>query len=392
MYYYLESAGGNADAGYRPYPIADSYSYNNPLEVGKGYVPFIRDCESPTIIDVHGPINRGTIPLPVFFTFHNGPLGSGDGWNLIGNPYPSAINWNSPSWTKTNISPVVSIMDNGTGVMRYYDGAAGTFDGVIASGQAFWVRATAVSPVLIIQEGAKSNTQGHEFYRTASEQPSIPTISISLKRDGVEDIAFVKIREKSEVELDNWDATKLKNEIYGISTITPMGTSMAISAVPEIKEGYKMPLKLHDITDGSYTLGFTNQNGFQEYSIELTDKEEGIKKNLNWGETYTFNAGAEINNNRFEARLIQYQKSEIEVMELHAYPNPVKNILYVNLPPDSQPKMICVYDQRGVKIEDRREGPESQISEISFGSKPSGVYLIRLVGPGYNLLTKVIKE
>jgi hypothetical protein len=398
MYYYDEAVSGIADKGYKAYPVAQTNSYDNPLIVGLGYSAFIRECLTATVIDVRGEINRGEINLQPKFTFHSGTTaGSGDGWNLIGNPYPSAIDWSHPSWTKINIVNAISIMDNDTGIMHYYDGPGGLvddFSGVIASGQAFWVRAMA-SPSLIIREAAKVNGNGndHEFYRIASEK-SAPAISIALSVNGITDKTHLKVQAGSHIEMDNWDMPKLKNESFGISSFTPGGISMAISAVPEIKEGLRIPLKLEGLTDGVYSLKFSSTEEFNLYSIELTDRELGIKKIMNWNDTYeVVIVPNRENENRFSAKLVRYQpSSEVEVTNLIAYPNPIKDVLTVRLPPDGLTKSIRIYDQKGLMVEERIETPESLISEISFSSWPSGVYLVRLVGPGYNFLTKVIKE
>src|SRR5690606_3335354 len=56
----------NSNATYVAYPSA---SNTEPLVPGRGYAAFIRQCNFQTKIDVTGPINRDSIPLPVN---HNG--------------------------------------------------------------------------------------------------------------------------------------------------------------------------------------------------------------------------------------------------------------------------------------------------------------------------------
>jgi hypothetical protein len=389
LYHYNESFDGVVDDGYETFPVMSTN-----LEVGRGYAAFIREtCYRNITIDVSGEVNKGSISLPVTFTTTSDP--TADGWNLVGNPYPSAINWNNTNWTKNNISPVIAIRDNGTGMMRYYDGggSANDFNGTITLGQAFWVRATDSNPSLVIHEGAKTYGESNVFYRIGTSTQTIPSISVSLTNGLSTDKAFIKLREDASAELDSWDATKLKNQQFGISTLTSSGISMAINAVPLVYEGYKFPLKLDDVEEGRYTLGFNANSGFEEYSVELTDHNLGVTKILNWGEEYSFTADYErLQQHRFEAKLVKQQNSEIQVLNIVAFPNPVKGELTLMLPPDGLPKQWVVYDQRGVPIERKIELPESEHAKINFSFKPSGVYLIRLTGQGYNVSTKLIKD
>ncbi len=66
--------------------------------------------------------------------------GFGNGWNLVGNPYSSSIDWDAATgWTKTNLNNAIYIV-NGGGWATYI-GGAGVNGGTnhIASGQGFFV-------------------------------------------------------------------------------------------------------------------------------------------------------------------------------------------------------------------------------------------------------------
>ena len=85
-----------------------------------------------------------------------------NGFNLVGNPYASSINWNS-GITKTNLkNNFIRIWNPSSRNYATYDGVSGTNDGsnVIPSGQGFFVEAaTAGSASLTFTESAKINTQ-----------------------------------------------------------------------------------------------------------------------------------------------------------------------------------------------------------------------------------------
>src|SRR5690606_4879612 len=135
MYSWNESLPGDLTVGYEQFPAV---SNTESMQIGRGYAAFIRDNLIPgnVTINYSGVINSGTINLPV--TYNASGNGDADGYNLVGNPYPSSIYWDDPNWTKTNVSSTIAVRDNGSGVVQYWDGqSGGVQDGVIATGQGF---------------------------------------------------------------------------------------------------------------------------------------------------------------------------------------------------------------------------------------------------------------
>ena len=84
------------------------------------------------------------------------------GWNMVGNPSTASINWHADNgWNKTNIDETVYVWDpsanNGEGEFLVSNGTTGTLDqGLIAPFQAFWVRANAANPELVMNNNAKT--------------------------------------------------------------------------------------------------------------------------------------------------------------------------------------------------------------------------------------------
>jgi trimeric autotransporter adhesin len=273
LYIYNESVAGTQQAGYEPYPVAGTAA-SNPLQVGRGYAAFIRECTNPTVIDVTGTINQGTITYPVTFT----DTGNGleDGYNLVGNPYPCTIDWDVPGWTKTRISPVIAVTDNGTGVTRYWDGdgdPSTLANGQIAPGQAFWVRATGASPALRSTENVKGigPNQSGEFYR----MPTHDVLTIGLSDGKVKDLAFIKIRSESKATLDDWDAPKLNNESFDLFTMSDDKIKMAINSVNALNCTAPITLGVRNLKAGKHTLSISTTGLFENYRYTLVDHYTG---------------------------------------------------------------------------------------------------------------------
>ncbi|MFM7193634.1 MAG: hypothetical protein ACKOYP_02470, partial [Bacteroidota bacterium] len=181
---YDESVTGYKDSGWV------RISMDALLQPGVGYItwPSSAIYWKPVTWTTYGRlvpgVNRDAVEVPVTFTPSPAPAFSNDGWNLVGNPYPSAIRWSldPKCWSDgkggpaRNIYPVVYLRDTQTGGVRTYNAATGIGDisggtGIIASGQAFWVHTTAPDPTLVIHEAAKVR-EGGIFNRAAASPPA----------------------------------------------------------------------------------------------------------------------------------------------------------------------------------------------------------------------------
>lgn len=175
IYEYDESVPGNKDNGYL---VPGSMSQS--IGTGKGYWIYAGDNLSGTSafnIDFYGSVNQGDLNLPVSYT-NSGD--SGDGWNLVANPYPCSINWDDANWTKTSISDETHIFNPNSGTYAVYAAGVGANGGsnIISSNQAFWVKATAASPELTVTEDCKINDNSDPF----KSQSSFAQLKITCKK------------------------------------------------------------------------------------------------------------------------------------------------------------------------------------------------------------------
>jgi hypothetical protein len=374
LYYYDESVVGGVDQGYVAYPTAGN-SATNPLVVGRGYAAFIRRCNSPTIIDATGPINQG--PITFSITYNNTGDVTADGYNLIGNPYPCTVDWDA-GWSKTRISPVISLRDNGSGITRYWDGTAGDIpNGQIAPGQAFWVRATAANPVLTITETSKTitpNTSGEFFRENTSIPVQVSTLPIFLSDGVITDKAFVKLRSESQNTLDDWDAPKLDNDVFDLYTISEDNVSMAINARKSIEAGLIIPLGIRDLETRQYTLSLGDRIGdFNNFEYLLID--DYAKTVVSLGEPYQFSITSDPATSRTDRFRIQL-KSTLEEVTVIAYPNPVDRFLYVKAE-QFEGSQIAIFDNLG-KSRSMKVDKINGLLVMDFSGIPSGIYFLNM--------------
>lgn len=307
LFRYSEPATGTggSDLGWLAYPASGSTTAAT-IEVGRGYAAFIRECSNPTVVDVRGPANQGTISFnSIISRTNNGNVE--DGFNLVGNPFPSAIDWNTDAgWTRTGISPVIYVRDNG-GTGGYI-----TFDYtdnepmVLATGQAFWVRVTSGTPNFSVNEQAKTTNAG-EFYRSGEQSKMV----ITMSKDGVSDRAILKLNSESTARLDDFDGPKLDNTLFDISSLSEEGISMAVNSIDQVTCGESIRLRMKDVAIGVYQFSFDLQGQFERYNVVLFDKFTNVTSPLTKGSTYSFNVTnvpASKAADRFELRF-----AEIEV-------------------------------------------------------------------------------
>ncbi len=180
----------------------------------KGYIvrapntySFTPDVTMPYMANFIGTPNNGTFNMPVSYG-SMGPTTDYDKWNLLGNPYPSAVNAasfiNHPAnvpildgtlyfWTHN--SPIsVSFADPfyGDYVLNYTDadyaawnstgGTAATSGGAppgayIGAGQSFFVRSLAVPGSAVFNNAMRVSDNNAQFFRNASTQLPTPDIA-----------------------------------------------------------------------------------------------------------------------------------------------------------------------------------------------------------------------
>ena len=113
---------------------------------------------APFTVDVTGPVYQGAFNFSVSYT---GTVGDTDnGWNLLANPYPSAIDWEDASWSRGNVDDAIYMWNAEQNQYATYVGGVGINDGsnIIPQGHGFYVKASNTPASLSVSEQAKIDT------------------------------------------------------------------------------------------------------------------------------------------------------------------------------------------------------------------------------------------
>jgi hypothetical protein len=308
MFSYNESdITGDLNTGYVNFPASAN---TETFAAGMGYSIFIRGNVAPVstagsaLYELRGPIFSGNQSLPVSFT-SSGTVAN-DGWNLVGNPYPSTIDWDAAGWTRTNVNNAVYMRDNGQISPVYASYIAGVgVNGAsryISSGQAFFVKSDGGTPVLTATESVKSAGTQTTFFR----ESTIPNVvRITLRQGNVRDESIIRFTSNATASFDyQWDAYKLKNAIFNLSSLTSDSKQLAINSMPSIACSSTIKLNVSNAPIGTYFLDFTEFDSFEDNSLKIslfdsyTKQTIDVKKNNSYSFQVTSDSTS-LGSNRF---------------------------------------------------------------------------------------------
>ena len=286
-------------------------SLSLPIVSGVGYrffanQPLMSGSQTYTI---SGALKQGNVDVPMTRT-PTAPGGyEGGGWNLLGNPYASDIDFNSPSLVKPGtMNNAFWTYDGRLKHYQVYVGASGTSLGsvalnvtgnaaanVIASGQAFWVKLTSGGGATFgFRETAKAASNG-TFFRTGAADDVPACLKINLSNAaGYSDEAGLRFNPQSTYGYDaHADAHKLVGSHVNLSLVPQPGTELSLSTQPAPVGPVHIPLKVAVDAAGAYTLRFTGCAALQfGLYLYLFDHVASRLEPVTEGYSYTANLTA----------------------------------------------------------------------------------------------------
>jgi hypothetical protein len=268
-------------------------SPNNTWTAGKGAIVFFRGDRTQTTsltntlvapnsfaLDYLGNINSGNYTVNLDYDNTVG-IPDNQGWNLIGNPYPSQIDWN-------NVSKTIGVSSHYYLINPNTKNYVSANTGIIAVGQGFFVQVNAGSQSVTFEENDKTSSTGTAYFKTAVNPLTIKMNMDSIQHD-VANIYFENNANKNYLFVE--DAIKLKNSVYNLSIITPNNFEVQNNHVPFLGSTGTdtFELKVTSTTNSSYNLSFTNFNQIpSNKAIVLVDKLNNSITNLRLTPNYTF--------------------------------------------------------------------------------------------------------
>ncbi|MDA9279192.1 hypothetical protein N9Q08_05230 [Schleiferiaceae bacterium] len=259
---------------------------------GKGFFGFVGSgtnttgtflASSPAIVSFDGTPNATHTPsLDNATTTASG--GSGDGWNLIGNPFPATLEWSTVSLT--NVNNAIYIWDpstekynyNVTGVSAPTGSYAGSTITNVPPMQSFWVQANASSPSI----GALSSATNTTFKSSPTVYKTMPDniiVKLSNQSDSADQDAFwlKNVINTSMAFEGAEDAWKYKNpNSTNIFTTDTVDEAIAINSVDLYSNNF-IPFTIEPVSTSGFKVEVeevvTGATAYQIYLLDL-DKSD----------------------------------------------------------------------------------------------------------------------
>jgi hypothetical protein len=231
-------------------------------------------------------------------TASGGSASDYNGWNLIGNPFSSSINWadvlaaNQPAPGFESLAYIWS----GSNYIATNGLNGGISGNLIPICSGFFVKASINDAQIVIPTSAQTHSN-HGIYKEAI----LNNLAIKVTGDQYEDQTFVRFHDQATEGFDSrWDARKLEGLNEAPQLYTTAGEyKLSINEQPK-QSKRDIPMNFSCGVDGQYTLTFSVVESFENPSkITLEDKLLGSTVDVTNSLTYNFNYLTTDNDDRF---------------------------------------------------------------------------------------------
>ncbi|NOX45774.1 MAG: PKD domain-containing protein [Chlorobi bacterium] len=358
---------------------------NTPLALGRGYETWVGTpggFSQPEIVDFSGALNTGD-----YTTGSGGFYGleytSGHGLNLIANPYPSALQGNIDTWTKSNVANSIWTWSKTYGNYVYWgsgnDYGGGLFGtmtgGVIPAMQGFFVEARRATPTPYVTIPQADRIHSGQAYYKETEIPA-NTLLLEVDANDFKDAIFVTFNEGATEDYDSYDVKKL----FGLQEAPQLYSMIAdkqlsINSFPELTGYRTVQLGFECGLPGNYSFTVSNIESFNgSVSVYLEDTKEGTMQDLVSNPVYPFTYDLSDEPTRFVLHfgdpngIGEASDSNISVYS-------VDNMVYVQKPAELEGNVV-IYNMMGQEIYNQKAGNEELISiPVNNGT---GYYVVKV--------------
>jgi len=341
------------------------------------------------------------------------------GWNLVANPFPSAINWDAAGWTKpANMNNAFFIWDGVSNGYRVYVGTGGVSLGVTSStnanpnliptGQAFFVKLTSGTTGTLKADETVKNSGAASFVRTATTASNNVRLRISKVNGGNYSFdAMVRFMEGATEAFDQHiDANFMRSGRESVA-FPSNNQNLVLNTLPSL-EGYRVvPVKsYYSGQTGQFKFDFLELNSFPaNVHIYLKDRVLNSLLDVRQYPAYTFNVAANNNlnsNDRFELIFSPTAITEVKPAVngnavFSVYPNPSNGSKVVASMigfENESSVQVVVTDVLGKVVYSATQtiGNGNDAEHAIAARLASGVYNVSCVGKSHKFTTKLVVE
>jgi len=282
-----------------------------PLQVGHGYVARLTTSQNCTFT---GKLNTGDITVDVTRASDSH---SKRGFNLIGNPYPSFLNWNSVAsasnvmasiWTRSTTAGGVMAFDTYNSLVGAGTSGSGrTVTPYIAPMQAFWVYVDAGHTSATVHFSNEmccpyDNVEITNRLRSSETANQHQLLRLQISNGVNSDETLIAFDPSASDGFDKYDSPKLSNDNASMAELYTLAGSekVAINGLSSITANPQLALGFTTTTPNTFTIKAVNMDNFDaDTRILLVDHLLNVEQPLNDGAVYTFTSDATNSASRF---------------------------------------------------------------------------------------------
>jgi hypothetical protein len=376
-----------------PDPIVNWNSLNpgSDFVTGRGYLYSLEAINQTKEFD--GNLNNGTINYGLTRGIIENEQNDLNGFNLIGNPYPSSVDWSASSgWIRSNLVNSGGGYDmwiwnpsaNNYGVYNSFT-LCGTNDVTqyIAPMQGYFVRAQSNGNLTMDNSVRMAIAAG--TWKNAEIKPD----NLSLIVQSTSDNSFDEVELLFGYNRNQIGAVKLFSHVVTAPSLyLPWADEFfSVRYLTDTVDNSTIPVMFKPGRDGNYTL--TGRFNFDQFEIVLLeDLQTNVIQNLKTSQTYLFNASKTDNYNRFRLHFGMIKSQQVN--ELLANITTDGTNIIIDLTTVQLETEVLVYDILGrVVLQKKLQG---EIKHILNYNTNTQLLIVCLKNREGNLYKKVFLE
>jgi len=365
--------------------FASPTSLSDPLTVALGYTVNIPGSE---LVDFVGTLNNG----PYSRTGLARGTQATAGYHLLGNPYPSAIDYNVVKVNSTGIENALYVFkSNGqyTGTYTsYVNGtSANTGTNVLPVAQGFFVRVAAgQTGAVTFTNAARLNAPDNTLFQRTAADPR-PRLALTLRNAAVANQTVIYFEQGATTSFDTGFDAHYLPATHGLDLATDLSTeALSINGLPALASTTTVPLHLHAAVAGTYTLAVDElQNLPAGYHAYLRDALTGAYTDLATTPTLSLTlAPTDAPTGRYAVVFGTAQPlavaSAATAQLVSLYPNPAHGTASLLLPQalrTGAATPVALVDNLGRTVLSRTLSATADALELPLGGLAPGIYSVQ---------------
>ena len=397
LYYYNEAAndywtGANYDSGSEMGWTA--FTSGN-MVVGQGYL-FNYTADTLTFT---GQLNTNTAGQNITLNYTNNGVNAPnsssytdfDGWNLVSNPFTSAIDWTAVDANAANLYNAIYVWDAANATYKSFVVGTDSWDNTGTNGgsqyipamQGFFVKidesiSGEVGGTLNIPPSARTHdTQA--FWKSNINN----VLRLAVNANNLTDETLIRLSDNATIGMDNHlDAYKLFSyEVNApqIYTVNENRTEFSINTLPIQNNIFTVPLRVYTNSE-KFTLSIKELN-FENYNLFLIDNSNtGIDNTIaiTPNNNYSFNTNGNETENRFEILFVPKNTTNLKdfTQKVFVFPNPSQNIFNIITNNGNESYSLSLISRTGQVL--KTIDSQSNLYKLDLSNYDNGMYFIRI--------------